>query len=291
MRVAGLQWIMILLLVTAALAGCTSSPDGDQGPEGEPSDNMDGDGDDNGDDDGVQNEEDEHSATTWAYGGCTAQQAVFFPPKDGFDFLPEGFSPAQGPDPAGQTTIVLTLIFDCGNMTSASTGELRDVLEAHLYLVVDPPSEYQDSEMANYLFHVLGVVSHGELRDLFDDAGISIDDGSVSYATQSLPFGHTSEAEVQSWLDFEVRTVIEGTESAGEPFQVRTFGFNDTADTVSHMIDFDVGERTVAEGTAKFSTTDTGDPQIFAMLNTIGTGLAIQEWDVSFTLTAHPVET
>lgn len=282
-----------LLLIAVPLAGCTGSsgpsdavPTADDGDETDTGDETD---DGNATDGTGDNGTVPATTTRLTLAGCNAQQAVFVVPAAVAEGqMPEGFGPADPFGTGGATTALVAVGISCKNATSDGFADPVEGFGSFVaFLAVDPPDEYEDPDVDNYLLQVATVTSTEEVRSVYEDWNLSAEEGSVSLSVTGVsPGARKGTVDVQGEdVQATIHTAVQAQTRSEADFRVRTFGI--VNGTVTDVVDIAVTGSTFTDGVSKLELgtppTDADDLQFWALFSPMS-GIATHYVDASMTI-------
>lgn len=281
----GLALLLSVTLVLVALAGCVGS--------GGPSDAAptvdDGTGDDGDDGDATDGNGTGANATetpavpsSISFGACKTHLGAFeIPAELAADEMPPGFAPASAYHPVGGTATVIAAGNACGNATSdAFDGPVDDLRGLDLFLQVDPPDEYEDEDLLNYLIHIGSVTTSPKVMQVQQAWNLtSVEEGSVELTETITPGARTGQVEARSDnLSATLHTAVP-SEAAGQDndgFTSRLLVVPD--EEVTDVVDINASAFTRITGAGEMVLEPFGtgpvDRAFWAVINAATTGYA-----------------
>lgn len=281
----GFALLLSVTLVLVALAGCVgSSGPSDAAPTVDDGTGQDGDAGNATDGNGTGANATEAPAvpSSISFGACKTHIGAFEIPEElAADEMPPGFSPASAFHPAGGTATVIAAGNACGNATSdALDGSVDGPGQFDLLLQVDPPDQYEDEDVLNYLIPILSVTTSPEVLEVYRAWNLtSFEKGSVELTETITPAARNGQVEARGEnLSATLHTAVP-SEAAGQDdpgFTSRMFVVPDGE--VTDVVDINASAFTRITGAGEMALepfgTDPVDRASWAVINAATTGYA-----------------
>lgn len=217
------------------------------------------------------------------YTGCTLMQSVYVVPGAVAPQMPDGFTPAA-PGYPGLLGTAATIVVDGHVCDNATVGQatIADVLEMHVYVLVDPPDRFETQAIGAYAVEVAGVVREATLHDVYRSWNLSaVDDGDIQ-ATMTRTASAVEQGQMtvdSANLSLQLRTATEGQGSDLSGYRSRTFTVAD-GEVVS-IVDVNITDGTQTTGVAKIVDSgvpsDPGQAQPWLVANALETGFVAHQ--------------